>query len=468
MFTKYVRRHMIACLVRDVTLLARVKDYIFEEMFETEQERGVVALIVDFFENYGVVPSEAFLRDATDDHKFVRSLYKEDISDAPAVRDKILDFARFRRWQTVVFDCAKEIAAINERRARDPNLSVDDGVARVMARIEDAKEKDAIANLQDLGSFLVGDDLDARIQQYLYPETLPTVATGMRHLDAAINGGLHPGELGVILAPAKRGKSFFLVNIGVGAVSPLQRLKVVHYSLEMGATHILRRYDSRLTGKKGVELGKSAPKYVQYLRRRIDLLVRGNVCVKEAKTRSMGRDDIIGHMTELRASGFKPDLIIVDYGDIMKPMRRTETRREREASCFEDLRFVAQEFQVPVWTATQANRSSLSKPLVTMEHVSESFEKVQIADAIVAICRTPEEIETDRGRLFLAGVRNAQDNRVIDCEMQLRYAKVKTLNFVVETKTKARETKDVDDQIGDAVKRGQRRRNGSRNKKRVA
>ena len=69
-----------------------------------------------------------------------------------------------------------------------------------------------------------------------------------------LDGGLANGELGVVMAPTGGGKSFFLVNLGFGALAAGKN--VIHYTFELSETHVGNRYDSRITGIPTKELRK--------------------------------------------------------------------------------------------------------------------------------------------------------------------------------------------------------------------
>ena len=81
------------------------------------------------------------------------------------------------------------------------------------------------------------------------------------------------------------------------------------------------------------------------------------------------------------------DMIILDYGDLVRPSggnKNSEKRHELE-SIYEDLRALAQEFKCPVVTASQTNRKGLNEEVITMESISEAFNKCFVADFIFSV-----------------------------------------------------------------------------------
>ena len=133
----------------------------------------------------------------------------------------------------------------------------------------------------------------------------------------------------------------------------------------------------------------------------------------------------------------KPDLIVVDYGDILRSFsyskdKQGESERFIQGDVFEGLRALAQEFDCALVTATQCNRAAASKPIIHMEDVAESYAKVQIADHIVAVCGTDEERKEKRLRLFFAGSREAETHKQIRIEFNWKKSLMKEVEEVQE------------------------------------
>jgi hypothetical protein len=130
---------------------------------------------------------------------------------------------------------------------------------------------------------------------------------------------------------------------------------------------------------------------------------------------------------------FKPDLIIVDYGDLLRSgsyAKDKDGSSERfiQGDVFEGLRAMAQEFDCVLVTASQCNRAAATKPIIRMEDIAESYAKCQVADHIIAICGTEEERKVNRLRLFFAGSREAMTERTSRIRFNWRIA------FMQETK----------------------------------
>ena len=98
---------------------------------------------------------------------------------------------------------------------------------------------------------------------------------------------------------------------------------------------------------------------------------------------------------------FKPDVIVVDYADILKPISNYREKRLNLGETYEHLRGMAGEFDVPVWTASQANRSSLEEEVIGADKVSEDYSKVMTADFVMSLSRKIEDKVANTGRIHI-------------------------------------------------------------------
>ena len=84
-------------------------------------------------------------------------------------------------------------------------------------------------------------------------------------------------------------------------------------------------------------------------------------------------------------------MVLVDYADIMKDVSKAQEMRHALGNIYEDLRGMAGELQVPVWTASQANRSALDEDVIEASKVAESYSKVMTADFVMSLSRKIED-----------------------------------------------------------------------------
>ena len=106
---------------------------------------------------------------------------------------------------------------------------------------------------------------------------------------------------------------------------------------------------------------------------------------------------------------FKPGLIVIDYADIMRSTRQYDSLRHELKLIYEELRNLAMELGIPIWTASQANREASDKEVVGLSNMSEAYSKAMVADVVISISRKQLEKATGAARLFVAKNRAGQD-----------------------------------------------------------
>jgi replicative DNA helicase len=403
--------HILAVIARTPTFALRYRTVLHPDFFEAQDHRVLAKVLLGYVDQYDSLPTETTLleclKEQTSKDQFaslgptVGGLYQEDISDADAVMDRVIEFGQNQAMVNAVIRGAERLETGN----RDIRPLIDEALL-------------VGQDLLDLGHNYTKDAED-RFNWYLHPEeqSKNVVPTGITHMDQAMRGGLGRGEMGVVLAPPKRGKTTLLINIGYGALLDPRALNVVHFTLEMSKQKVARRYDDRLMGKLTKTRSTDPQKYVEELRERVNTLVRGQLFIKEYATRQATVADMRSYLTILSSQGFKPDCVIVDYADIVKPGRRLGEMRHEQAGIYEDLRAMAGEFDVVVWAASQANRGSLDKEVITIQDFAESFEKSAIVDAAWAFCQTLDERMDFECRLFGAALRGVEDGVTAVCHI---------------------------------------------------
>lgn len=410
------QRHILAVAARVPGFIVRNRDVLDHRYFVADAHRAIAeALLGHTDEREGVTPTRDLLveevreivaeEDMESIEAVIKEIFSEAIHDADAVEDRVISFGRRQAMLNAVIDGADRI--------EKGKLDQVEGLVRDALMVGQ--------NLLDLGTEY-GEDLEARLHRYLNPESddADHIQTGIQHLDFMLNRGLKRGELGVILAPPKRGKSTILINIGFGALCNLDALNVMHYTFEMDDKQVLRRYDDRLLGPHAKLRNKDPDKFSQALRFRQSRMTHGTLWVKRYPTRGASVDTLRSHLTLLRSRGVSPDVVIVDYAQILRPSeaRKGMDYRHAQAGIYEDLRRLAGEFNCVVWTGQQANRGSLDKTTITMGDVSETFDTNAVCDAMIALCQTADEAADGVCRLFGAAIRDAEGERIIDCRIR--------------------------------------------------
>ena len=367
--------------------------------------------VFNYRKKYGVHPSrdimKTILRSELDNEneltaKQTREFYVRsqvtNLTDIEYIKDTALDFCKKQNLKSAM---VKSIALLQ-------NSSFDE-ISQV---INDSLK----LGVDNEGGYDWKKDFEERFK----PRFRNPATTGWDLVDNLCKGGLGQKELGVVIAPTGAGKSMALVHLGTQAIK--EGKTVVHYTLELQDTVVASRYDSCLTKIPLQNLTAFKEKIYEEVQD-----IDGKLIIKEYPTKTASTQTVRNHLEKLRMRSIEPDMIILDYGDLLRPVRYLKEKRNELESIYEELRAIASEYKCPVWTASQTNRSGLNAEVITMESISEAFNKCFVADFIFSISRTIEDKTTNGGRIFIAKNRNGPDGLVFPLFMDTANVCIKVL-----------------------------------------
>ena len=199
--------------------------------------------------------------------------------------------------------------------------------------------------------------------------------------------------------------SWILVALGLLAAS--QGKHVAHYTLELSEGMIAQRYYSVLTGIAAHAL----PYNLDEVKTKLQNIIKkkGSLIIKGYPTKGASINTFRAHLERLKTIENAPDFVVLDYGDLIKPIGYHKEKRLELANIYEELRGLAGEFNLPLWTATQANRSGAEGNIITGEQVSEDYSKIMISDFLMSIHRKVEDKVSKTARTFIVKNRFGPD-----------------------------------------------------------
>tara|TARA_R110000824_G_scaffold89748_2_gene219769 strand:+ start:460 stop:1815 length:1356 start_codon:yes stop_codon:yes gene_type:complete len=265
-----------------------------------------------------------------------------------------------------------------------------------------------------------GHDFLKDFEQRFLIQARDPISTGWKRLDEIAKGGLGKKELGVVIAPTGAGKSMVLACMGTNALK--EGKTVIHYTLELADKVVGMRYDCCISGVSLQDHKLNKEKIFDVVSE-----IDGHLIIKEYPTKSASTATIKNHIEKLKKRGIEPDMILVDYADLLRPIRHTSEKRHDLENIYEELRAIAQVYDCPVWTASQTNRSGLNAEVITMEAISEAFNKCFVADFIFSLSRTIQDKNANTGRVFVAKNRNGPDGLVFPAFVDWSNVRMKIL-----------------------------------------
>jgi len=414
-FSKYgkaFQESLAQLIFEDRPFCDQIEEVLDINFFELKYLRAFIERVFDYRKQYGIHPSTSIftsiIRTELQHHspalqKQVRDYYvrceARNVKDTEYIKDTSLDFCKKQKLKGALVQSVELIR----------NSSFDE----VKQVIDEALKLGTDNNFGH--DFLK--DFEARYEI----KARNPVTTGWNKIDNILKKGLGSGELGVVIAPTGAGKSMALAHIGSAAVK--EGKNIIHYTLELSEAVTGQRYDSCTTG---IPLSQLFDRKDEVLENIADL--KGSLVIKEYPTKTASPNTIKKHLEKLKKQNRKIDMIIVDYADLLRSAKTYKEKRNELESIYEDLRAIAQEQQCPIWTASQTNRSGLNAEVVTMESISEAFNKCFVADFICSISRTIKDKNSNQARMFIAKNRNGPDGLVFSMHMDTSCVKLQVID----------------------------------------
>lgn len=245
------------------------------------------------------------------------------------------------------------------------------------------------------------------------------IPCGINSIDSHMNGGLRAGQIGVWLGTTNVGKSVVLPHCAKFAV--INGFNVAYYTLELNEEDVCERFDASFSAVPVYEL-ESRSKEVQDALHDAAKRYGDRLRIKYYPTGTATVNDIYLHIRHLQATGFKPDLIVVDHADLLKPSTNYGNLYDDLGGTFKALRGLAGLLKIPVWTATQTNRAGYSQETADLDVMGDSFQKAQIADVVISINSTPELYANKILQLLVCKNRNGK--KWVDAWIRTNYERM--------------------------------------------
>ncbi len=391
---------VVSALLTDGKFLEKLSEILSPKFFESEANKWIVDEIIEYNEEFRKPPTMDVFKVKLSklDNDILKTTVVEQLRhvytqignvDLDYIKKEFTAFCRNQNLKNVILQSVDLLKAGNFDRIKD---------------LVDKAMK--VGTETDLGHDYK-DDFESRIEDV----KRDTVPSDWQPINDLMDGGLGPGELGVVVAPSGVGKTWILTALGASAVR--QGLSVVHYSLELSEHYVGQRYDTVFSKIPSANIKERKDE----VREKIKSL-KGNLLIKYFPPKGVSSKKVAQHIDKMIANDNKPDLIIIDYADLLlSHSNKTDSTYAEQGGVYIDLRGLSGEYGIPIWTASQTNRSAIDSEVIEADKISDSYAKVMNADFIMSWSRKSKDKLNNTARCHVMKNRFGPDGITFPCKM---------------------------------------------------
>ena len=388
----------------------RVIPFIRDEYFHNNIDKKIFSIVRDYIISYNGIPTkEAIVLSLQKDNTLQEDDYKDaiDLVDDITKEHKDPDLT----WLTEETErFCKDKAIYN---AIMESIHIIDGKSKTQT-------ENAIPNILSdalsvsFDTHIGHDYIEDSDERYdFYHKVEKRVPFDLDFFNTITNGGTPQKTLNIVMAGTGVGKSLFMCHHAANCLS--QNLNVLYITCEMAEERIAERIDANLMDITMDNL-KDLPKQMYDSKLNTTTAgITGKLIIKEYPTATANSNHFRILLDELNIKKkFKPDIIFIDYLNICASSRIKQGSNVNSYSYIksiaEELRGLAVQYNVPIWSATQTNRTGYSSTDVGLEDTSESFGLPATADFMVALIST-EELD-EQNQVLVKQLKNRYNDTV--------------------------------------------------------
>jgi hypothetical protein len=255
----------------------------------------------------------------------------------------------------------------------------------------------------------MGHEYNKDIESRFREDARTVVPTPWERINDLMQGGHGNGDFGLIFGNPGGGKSWSLVALGGYAVR--MGYNVIHYTLELGETYVGRRYDAYFS--------KTPVDQILQHREKVENIVNqlpGELIIKEFPTGRATISTIESHINKVKDLGTNPDLIIIDYVDLLSSKKRTADRKGEIDDIYTSTKGMARELDIPIWSVSQVNRAGAKDDVIEGDKAAGSYDKIMITDFCMSLSRKAKDKVNGTGRFHIMKNRYGMDGLTFGVE----------------------------------------------------
>jgi replicative DNA helicase len=386
--------------------LSSIIEFTDPEYFSDRNIKTIFKAIVSFFNERGLCPTATELkaRLTTDEEKKayneVATKFKE--LDTKFNKEELINNTERFLQERCLYKTIVETAEKYAQGKTDP--------AETLKEFEKAYN---ITLSEDIGSWYF-EDIDEHIKELT--KVYNPIPTGWKFLDERLEGGLFPKTLTCLVGQVNVGKSIFLGNLATNMVMKGKNTLLI--SLEMSEFMYSKRISTQLTQIPHNDLKVYTDELKQqigHLRKQLD----SKLVVKEYAPKTITVRHIDGYIGKLKHKGFVPEVVVIDYINLLKPTTKNLNSYAEVKEIAEQLRALSFKYGIPFVTASQLNRGAFNTASPGMEGISESIGLAATCDVICSLWQ--EEEDKELGLIHLGMQKNRFGVNYGHCTFKVKY-----------------------------------------------
>jgi len=381
---------VISSLLTHKEFLVNINDMLVEDYFDNQAHKWIIKEILRYYDKYHTTPSMETL--AVELQKCgnevlqisikeqLKEAYKSSSDDLNYVQEEFAAFCKNQQLKGALLQSVDLLKGGDYESIR----------SLINNAIKAGQDKN------------IGHEYAKDIESRYREDSRTTIKTPWDKINELLQGGLGNGDFGLIFGNPGGGKSWSLVALG-GHATKLG-YNVIHYTLELGEQYVGRRYDAYFS-KIGVDK-------IQKHKDKIENLIgdiKGNLIIKEFPTGKATMSTIEAHIQKVKDMGIEPDLIIIDYVDLLSSKRKTVDRKGEIDDIYTSTKGLARELDIPVWSVSQVNRAGAKDNIVEGDKAAGSYDKIMITDVCISLSRQRKDKVEGTGRFHIMKNRYGMD-----------------------------------------------------------
>jgi replicative DNA helicase len=373
---------VLSALLTDKKFLVNINDILSDDYFDNSAHKWIVKETLKYFYKYHSTPTLEVLKTELKkiDNEVLQVSVKEQLREAYQSAEDDLEYIE-EEFSNFCKNQQLKKALLN---------SVD---------LLKAGDYDSIRGMIDNAlkagqDKAIGHEYNKDVESRYRENHRLTVPTPWPILNESLQGGLGGGDFGLIFGNPGGGKSWALVALGGTAIK--LGYNVVHYTLELGEDYVGRRYDAFFTNISVSDIGKHKAQI-----EKATAELPGNLIIREYSPGQATISTIESHIEKCKSLGFKPDLVIIDYVDLLSSKRRSVDKKQEIDDIYISTKGLAKQLNLPVWSVSQVNRSGAKDNIIEGDKAAGSYDKMMVTDFALSLSRKKEDKVNNTGRFHV-------------------------------------------------------------------